>query len=58
MFILEVAAAIAAFALQGQIYNMLVRTMGSALHFYETDEAAHAAVDFMQEGVSGTHGLN
>lgn len=56
MFILEVAAAIAAFALQGQIYNMLVRTMGSALHFYETDEAAHAAVDFMQEGVSGTHG--
>ncbi|CAD7085757.1 unnamed protein product [Hermetia illucens] len=51
VFILEVAAAIAAFALQGQIYNMLVRTMGSALHFYETDEAAHAAVDFMQEGL-------
>lgn len=52
VFILEVSAAIAAFVMQSQVREMLVRTMNEALINYESDDNVMAAVDFMQSGVS------
>ncbi|KAM8714698.1 hypothetical protein ACLKA7_001108 [Drosophila subpalustris] len=52
VFILEVSAAIAAFVMQSQVRDMLMRTMNQALADYETDNNVAAAVDFMQSGVS------
>lgn len=52
VFILEVAAAIAAFVMQSQVREMLVRTMNEALVAYEKDTTVAAGVDFMQTGVS------
>lgn len=51
IFILEVAAAIAAFALHNQIPNMLLRTMTQALEYYDTKDYVRDSVDFMQEFV-------
>lgn len=52
VFILEVSAAIAAFVMQSQVREMLVRTMNEAMINYESDNNVMAAVDFMQTGVS------
>ncbi|XP_060667039.1 tetraspanin-6 [Drosophila nasuta] len=51
VFILEVAAAIAAFVMQSQVREMLMRTMTNALSDYEADTNVEAAVDFMQTGL-------
>ncbi|XP_037960593.1 23 kDa integral membrane protein [Teleopsis dalmanni] len=51
VFILEVAAAIAAFVMQSQVSEMLERTMTSALAEYETNEYLEQGVDFMQTGL-------
>ncbi|KAL7739230.1 hypothetical protein ACLKA6_015088 [Drosophila palustris] len=51
VFILEVSAAIAAFVMQSQVRDMLMRTMNQALADYETDNNVAAAVDFMQSGL-------
>lgn len=52
VFILEVSAAIAAFVMQSQVREMLIRTMNEAMINYESDTNVEAAVDFMQTGVS------
>lgn len=51
VFILEVSAAIAAFVMQSQVRDMLMRTMNQALADYETDNNVESAVDFMQSGL-------
>ncbi|XP_030240728.1 23 kDa integral membrane protein isoform X1 [Drosophila navojoa] len=58
VFILEVAAAIAAFVMQSQVKEMLVRTMNEALVAYEKDTTVATGVDFMQSnlGCCGVHG--
>lgn len=52
MFILEISAAIAGFVLQGQVREMLVRTMNESITAYTKYETATVAVDFMQRSVS------
>ncbi|XP_055387386.1 CD63 antigen isoform X2 [Condylostylus longicornis] len=49
IFILEIAAAIAAFCLQSQIREMLIRTMRNAMEKYETSTSD--GIDFMQSGL-------
>ena len=49
IFILQISAAIAAFALHDQIPAMLVRTMNQALQYYPTKEYIRDSVDFMQQ---------
>lgn len=58
VFILEVSASIAAFVMQGQVREMLVRTMNESLANYESNEYIQAGVDFMQSGLEccGVHG--
>ncbi|XP_005181579.2 23 kDa integral membrane protein [Musca domestica] len=51
VFILEVSASIAAFVMQGQVREMLVRTMNESLANYESNEYIQAGVDFMQSGL-------
>ncbi|EDV99476.1 tetraspanin-7 [Drosophila grimshawi] len=51
VFLLEVSAAIAAFVMQSQVREMLMRTMTDALADYETDTNVAAGVDFMQSGL-------
>ncbi|XP_030561336.1 23 kDa integral membrane protein [Drosophila novamexicana] len=51
VFILEVSAAIAAFVMQSQVREMLMRTMNEAVVNYETDSNVAAGVDFMQSGL-------
>ncbi|XP_061387782.1 tetraspanin-6 [Musca vetustissima] len=51
VFILEVSASIAAFVMQGQVREMLVRTMNDSLANYEKNEYIQAGVDFMQSGL-------
>lgn len=51
VFILEVAAAVYATLLQGEVREMLTRTMKNALEVYPTYEPAQVAVDFMQRNV-------
>ncbi|KAH8418883.1 hypothetical protein KR222_009070 [Zaprionus bogoriensis] len=51
VFILEVSAAIAAFVMQTQVRDMLVRTMNEAVVNYESDDNVMTAVDFMQSGL-------
>jgi len=48
VFILEVAAAIAAFVMQTQVREMLERTMSESLADYEDNEYTRHGVDFMQ----------
>lgn len=52
MFILEVAAAIAAFVMQTQVRSMLMRTMNDSLMQYYDNEYVEVGVDFMQATVS------
>lgn len=51
IFVLEIGAAIAAFALEGKIKAMLMRTMNDSIYMYKTNNNVAAAVDFMQEGL-------
>ncbi|XP_055851813.1 CD63 antigen [Episyrphus balteatus] len=51
VFILEVAAAIAAFVLQSDVHVMLVRTMNESMHQYESNLYLQNGVDFMQSGL-------
>lgn len=51
VFILEVAAAIAAFVLQGDVHRMLIRTMNESMHQYEKNVYLQNGVDFMQSGL-------
>ncbi|XP_055902794.1 tetraspanin-9 [Eupeodes corollae] len=51
VFILEVAAAIAALVLQGDIHVMLVRTMNESMYQYENNSYLRNGVDFMQTGL-------
>lgn len=52
IFVLEVSAAIAAFALHSQIPDMLHRTMSQAIEFYPSKEYVRDSVDLMQQYVS------
>lgn len=52
VFVLELSAAIAGFVLQGQVKEMLVRTMNDSINAYINYETATVAVDFMQREVS------
>lgn len=54
IFILEISAAISAFALHGQVGEMLTRTMHESIQMYPSNEYAATAVDYMQSVVS-TH---
>uniref|UniRef100_A0A1B0D6J3 Tetraspanin n=1 Tax=Phlebotomus papatasi TaxID=29031 RepID=A0A1B0D6J3_PHLPP len=58
IFVLEVAAAISAFVLQGQVEDMLVRTMFKSLDKYNDNPYIRDAVDFMQSALEccGVHG--
>lgn len=51
VFVLEVSAAIAAFALQSQVSEMLIRTMQNAIAIYKQPYMSES-VDFMQSTVS------
>ncbi|XP_018802672.1 PREDICTED: CD63 antigen [Bactrocera latifrons] len=57
VFILEVAAAIAAFVMQTQVHGMLMRTMNDSLIHYNENEYVQMGVDFMQETL-GCCGVN
>ncbi|XP_055641234.1 CD63 antigen-like [Toxorhynchites rutilus septentrionalis] len=48
VFILEVAAAISAFALRGQVSEMVRRTINVAMYDYTTDPYAQQSMDYMQ----------
>ncbi|XP_012277768.1 CD63 antigen isoform X2 [Orussus abietinus] len=48
VLILEVAAAIAAYALQDGIKSLLAEKINATMHIYDTNHEAAAAVDFMQ----------
>ncbi|XP_055595578.1 CD63 antigen [Uranotaenia lowii] len=48
LFILEIAAAISAFALRGQVGEMVRRTIGESMAKYEKDVYVSDSVDFMQ----------
>lgn len=52
IFILEMSAAIAAFALHSQIPDMLMRTMTDALALYPSKPYVEDSVNIMQEFVS------
>lgn len=52
IFILELSAAIAAFALHSQVPEMLQRTMSQSLEYYNTKDYVRDSVDMMQEFVS------
>lgn len=52
IFILEIAAAISAFALHGQVGDMLNRTLRESLQNYPSRKYVREAVDFMQTEVS------
>lgn len=51
VFILEVSASIAAFVMQGQVREMLIRTLNQSMADYESNEYIQAGVDFMQSGL-------
>lgn len=51
VFLLEISAAIAGFVLQGQVREMLVRTMNQSITAYSKYESATIAVDFMQRSL-------
>ncbi|KAJ6632653.1 CD63 antigen [Pseudolycoriella hygida] len=51
VFILEISAAIAGFVLQGQVREMLVRTMNESLGAYAKYDSANTAIDFMQRSL-------
>uniref|UniRef100_A0A1A9W2K0 Tetraspanin n=1 Tax=Glossina brevipalpis TaxID=37001 RepID=A0A1A9W2K0_9MUSC len=51
VFILEVSASLAAFIMQGQVREMLIRTMNESLIEYEDNQYIQAGVDFMQSGL-------
>lgn len=51
VFILEVAAAIAAFLLQTDVHMMLVRTMNESMYQYENNQYLQNGVDLMQSGL-------
>lgn len=51
MFILEVAAAISAFALQGQVKEMVRRTLNESMASYNDNANVQQSVDFMQRVV-------
>ncbi|KAG4071854.1 hypothetical protein HA402_006015 [Bradysia odoriphaga] len=51
VFVLEISAAIAGFVLQGQVREMLVRTMNESITAYTKYETAAVAVDFMQRSL-------
>jgi CD63 antigen len=52
IFILQIAAAISAFILRGQVKDMLIRTMNDSLENYVDNKKVAEAVDFMQSNVS------
>jgi CD63 antigen len=52
IFVLQVAAAISAFVLRGQVNEMLVRTMNDSIVNYNENKSVAEAVDFMQSMVS------
>lgn len=52
IFVLQVVAAIFAYSLQGQIRDMLLKTMNESLHEYEEDPVVSDTVDFLQGSVS------
>uniref|UniRef100_A0A1B0B299 Tetraspanin n=1 Tax=Glossina palpalis gambiensis TaxID=67801 RepID=A0A1B0B299_9MUSC len=51
VFILEVSASLAAFIMQGQVREMLIRTMNESLAEYEDNPYIQGGVDFMQSGL-------
>jgi len=51
VFILEISAAIAGFILQGQVRDMLVRTMNQSMMAFNKYESASVAVNFMQNSL-------
>lgn len=52
MFVLELAAAISAFALQGQVKEMVRRTLNESMANYNGNPSVEQSVDFMQQVVS------
>lgn len=52
MLVLQVAAAISAFAMQGQVHDMLATTMKETMMEYEKDDYMKETVDFLQSSVS------
>lgn len=51
VFILEASASIAAFVMQGQVREMLIRTMNQSLADYNSNEYIKSGVDYMQGGL-------
>lgn len=57
IFVLQIVAALFAYSLQGQIRDMLLKTMNESLYEYETDEYISDTVDLLQESLQccGVH---
>lgn len=60
VLILELAAAISAYALQDDIKNVLVDKINDTMHHYKSDKEAKTAIDFLQSklyccGYNGPH---
>jgi hypothetical protein len=51
VLVIELAAAVAAYALQDGIKNLLAEKINLTMHQYEKNEEATFAIDFMQSRV-------
>lgn len=52
VFIMEVAAAISAYVMHGQVTTMLIRTMNESWMAYDDNEYIAKGIDFLQTNVS------
>lgn len=52
MLVLEISAAIAAYALRGSIKSLLAENINLQMQLYKTSDEAAAAIDFLQSRVS------
>lgn len=52
VLVLQIAAAISAYVMQGQVHDMLATTMKDTMMQYEKDDYMKETVDFLQSSVS------
>jgi len=48
VLLLQVSAAISAYALQGQVHNMVIKTINDSMHQYQDDEYVRETIDYLQ----------
>lgn len=52
VFSMELAAAVLAYMMHGQVEMMLVRTMNESLYLYNSNSHVEQVIDYIQQGVS------